>query len=114
MPCVQAAEGERGKNTVKQNRRDVNEFHGVTDPVEVLKIVHRSRKYDPLVNWIPHPTPADRLYSELSEDESESPLQSTRDPWSVVSGLRMEDDRAMFGCVYGCSIRRLFEGNDHG
>jgi hypothetical protein len=48
---------------------DRNEFDGVTDAVEVLKIIHKPRKYDPLINWVPHPTPTDELYLGLSDGE---------------------------------------------
>lgn len=71
MPCVQAAAGKERDEYVRRNRRDVNEFDGITDPVESLKIIHKPRSYDPLVNWIPHPIPTDRLYSDLSHDEQE-------------------------------------------
>ena len=36
------------------------------NPVEVLKILHRPRKFNPLVNWLPYPTPTDEVYSSLS------------------------------------------------
>ncbi len=69
MPCVQSAARKEHEEYVRKHRRDVNEFEGVTDPVEVLKIVHKPRNYNQLVNWIPHPTPTDELYSRLTEVE---------------------------------------------
>jgi hypothetical protein len=66
MPCVQAAARTQREEFIRTHRHDVNEFAGVSDPVEVLKIVHKPRPYDPLVNWTPYPTPTDQLYTELS------------------------------------------------
>lgn len=69
MPCVQVAAKKEREEYVRKNRRDIDEFEGVTDAVEVLRIIHRPRKYDPLINWIPYPTPTDKLYLGLSEGE---------------------------------------------
>ncbi|TWT37517.1 hypothetical protein KOR34_24690 [Posidoniimonas corsicana] len=69
MPCVQAAAKKERDEYIRKNRRDFNEFEGVTDVVEALKVIHKPRKYDPLINWIPHPTPTDELYLGLSESE---------------------------------------------
>lgn len=69
MPCVQAAAKKEREKYIRENRRDINEFQGVADVVEVLKIVHKPRKYDPLINWIPYPTPTDELYLGLSDPE---------------------------------------------
>ena len=69
MPCVQAEAKKEREEFIRKNRRDLNEFEGLTDAVEVLKIIHKPRKYDPLINWIPHPTPTDRLYLDLDDDE---------------------------------------------
>lgn len=69
MPCVQAQAKKERDEFVKKNRREVNEFEGITDAVEILKIIHRPRKHDPLVNWIPYPRPTDEIYLGLSEKE---------------------------------------------
>lgn len=67
MPCVQAAAKKEREEFIRTNRRDVNEFEGVIDAVEVLKIVHKPREYDPLKNWTPYPTSTDKLYLGLSD-----------------------------------------------
>ena len=59
------------KSTFARNRQDVNVFEGMSDPVEILKIIHEPREYDPLVNWIPHPTPVDQLYLGLKASDRE-------------------------------------------
>jgi hypothetical protein len=69
MPCVRAAASRENEEYVRKNRRDFNEFDGVADQVEVLKIIHRPRKFDPLINWIAYDTPTDRIYTTLNRDE---------------------------------------------
>ncbi|MFH2056981.1 MAG: DUF1963 domain-containing protein [bacterium] len=71
MPCVQATARKEREEYIRKHRRDVNEFDGVTDPVEILKIIHRPRKHDPLINWIPHTTPVDQLYTQLSGNDQD-------------------------------------------
>lgn len=67
MPCVHAKNRREYEAYVEANRRDVNEFEGVADLVEIIQIIHRDRKRDPLINWIPHPTPVDQLYQQLTD-----------------------------------------------
>ena len=69
MPCVQAEARRAHAEYVRRNRREVNEFEGVTDLAETLAIVHRARPFDELVHWIPHPVPVDVLYTRLNADE---------------------------------------------
>jgi hypothetical protein len=69
MPCVQAKARQEYVEYVQQNRIDLNEFEHVTDPVEILKIIHRPRQFDPLITWIPHTTPTDQIYLNLDSSE---------------------------------------------
>jgi len=69
MPCVQAAAKKERDEFIRKNRKDFDAFKGITDPVEILKVVQAKRKYDPLVNWIPCPIPTDELYARLSPGE---------------------------------------------
>jgi hypothetical protein len=72
MPCIQAGAAREGALYIQQHRRDLNEFEGITDPVEALKIIHRPRQFDRLVNWIPYPIRSDQLYAELSVEQAQS------------------------------------------
>jgi Domain of unknown function (DUF1963) len=71
MPCVQAAARMKNEEYIRNNRRNLNEFEGITDPVELLKIIHRPRKFNPLINWIAYNTPTDQIYLNLSRDEQD-------------------------------------------
>ncbi len=70
-PCFQAAAKQARDEYIRQNRRDLNEFTGVTDPVEALQIIHRPRKFDPLIRWFPHPTPIAQLYLALNSHDGQ-------------------------------------------
>ncbi|WP_284195339.1 hypothetical protein [Chitinimonas prasina] len=70
MPCVHAAARREKAAYIQAHRRDVYAFEGITSPVEILKLVHRPRPFDPLINWLPYPTRTDRLYLNLSAEEA--------------------------------------------
>jgi hypothetical protein len=65
MPCFKARQEQEREEYVRANRRDVDRFAGVTDPVEIIKILYRPRPHDPLENLLPPPRPADTLWREL-------------------------------------------------
>jgi hypothetical protein len=69
MPCVGAIKKKDQDEFIRQNRKDVNAFQVISDPVEMLKIIHAPRKHDPLVNWIPCPRPVDQLYLQLTSED---------------------------------------------
>lgn len=69
MPCVLAAARKEHEAYVRANRRDVNEFEGLTDHVEILKLIHKLRKYDELVKWILYPIATDQVYAKLTGPE---------------------------------------------
>jgi Domain of unknown function (DUF1963) len=71
MPCAQAKARKEHDEYVLKNRRDLNEFAGITDPVELLKIIHRRRKFDPSINWIPCRTPTEQIYTQLNSEEQQ-------------------------------------------
>lgn len=69
-PCAQEEAAREREEYARDHRTDRNVFGGVTDPVEILRLSHEKREPDPLVNWIPHPTPLDQLYNELSDEDA--------------------------------------------
>jgi hypothetical protein len=70
MPCVGAIAKRERDEFVRLNRREVNEFEGITDVVEVLKIIHRPFRFDPLLRPIAYPVPVDQLYPGLTASET--------------------------------------------
>ncbi|MFD2330879.1 hypothetical protein ACFSR7_16635 [Cohnella sp. GCM10020058] len=71
MPCHQKKLAREREAYILQNRKDVDRYDGVTDSVEILKIMHAPRPYDPLVREIPYPISAQELYRQLTAAERE-------------------------------------------
>lgn len=69
MPCVNARKKQERDEFIKKNRKTIDVFDGINDPVERLKRVHAPREHDPLIAWVPCPVPTDKLYQQLSADE---------------------------------------------
>lgn len=71
MPCHQKMERKAYEEYVKQNRKDVNLYEGVTDFVEILKLMHTHKNYDPLKNYIKYEKSMEEVYNLLSKEELE-------------------------------------------
>lgn len=96
MPCVQAAARKERDEYIRKNRRDLDEFSGVTDPVEVLKIIHRPRDFDPLINRIPYKEPTDEIYTRLSREDA---LRLARHAESLVGTKRNDEAEDIIRCL---------------
>jgi len=99
MPCVHAKARQAEQDYIRKNRRVVNEFEDVTNPVEALTIIHRPRKRDRLIEWTPHPTPVDELYTNLTEDQQTQMLQLAMG--EVNNNERCESDILLCLTAYG-------------
>ncbi len=62
MPCVQARY--RQSRGISEKQKNVDAFSGITNPVEMLKLVHEPREHDPLIEFL-HPIQTDELYKTL-------------------------------------------------
>ncbi|MNO38939.1 hypothetical protein D3C76_290570 [compost metagenome] len=71
MPCHQRKIALEKQAFIEQNRKDVDWYAGVNDPVEILKIMHKPRKYNPLEREIPYHKTAQEIYHQLTESERE-------------------------------------------
>jgi hypothetical protein len=71
MPCLQKKLAAEREAYILQNREDVNRYEGVTDPVEILKIMHLPRRHNPLERELPYPKSIREVYHQLSEAERE-------------------------------------------
>jgi hypothetical protein len=96
MPCAQAAAQRERDKWIRENCRDVDEFQGITDPVEVLKIIHRPHEYDPLVRRIPCATPTDLLYTQLTRQEQHRLAQYAR---SLIGTDHNEEAESIVLCL---------------
>lgn len=69
MPCHQKKLALEKETYILKNRKDVDRYAGIIDPVEILKIMHTPRKYNPLENDLPYHKSAQELYNQLTEAE---------------------------------------------
>lgn len=47
MPCVHRRRREEREEYIRQNRREVDPYAGIADPVEILRVLHTPRPHDP-------------------------------------------------------------------
>lgn len=71
MPCEQAQQQREHDEYIKKNKKIVNAFAGLSDPVAMLKLVHQPRKFDALIDWTPCPVPTDALYQQLTAEQAQ-------------------------------------------
>ncbi len=71
MPCVQKKRSEERAKYIRENRREVDPYAGVTDDVEIIRILHTPKVYDPLITFLPPSKSAEELYCNLSAEQSE-------------------------------------------
>ncbi|MHA7583204.1 DUF1963 domain-containing protein [Paenibacillus vandeheii] len=66
MPCKQEIERETHQRYIEANRRDVNLYEGMTDPVEILKIMHTRQVHDPLIRYVAYEHSKEEVYLSMS------------------------------------------------
>src|SRR6266576_1733238 len=71
MPCVQKQRRKERDKYIRQNRREENPYAGITDVVEIIRVMHTPRSHDPLVIFRPPSKSAEELYSELDADQAD-------------------------------------------
>ncbi|QLG36778.1 DUF1963 domain-containing protein [Paenibacillus sp. FSL W7-1088] len=69
MPCKQEMEREARQRYIEANRRDVNLYEGMTDPVEILKVMHTRQVHDPLIRYVAYDHSKEEVYLSLSAEQ---------------------------------------------
>ncbi len=69
MPCVQRKRDEQDKAYVSANKKDINQYKNVNNPLEIIKIYHQPTKRDPLIHYVPYPDPIDQVYLRLDSTQ---------------------------------------------
>ena len=64
-PCFRKRRAEEREIFVRANRRAIDPYSGLTDPVEILRAFHTAREFDPLIAYAEPPRPVVELYAEL-------------------------------------------------
>ena len=70
-PCVNRAKAEEKQRYIEANRVEVNRFAGVSDPVEILRLIHDPPPMDPLVVQVPYSRSTFDVYRHLSQADVE-------------------------------------------
>lgn len=70
MPCHQEQERQKRQAYIEKHRRTVNVYEGVTDRVEILKLMHTPAPYDPLIQYVPYPLAKEQVYESLTDEEA--------------------------------------------
>ncbi|HSY18892.1 MAG TPA: hypothetical protein VK815_11180 [Candidatus Acidoferrales bacterium] len=70
MPCVLKRQRQEREEYIRKNRREVNPYAGITDAVEIIRVMHTRRVRDPLIVFSPCPRSAEELYSKLNADQA--------------------------------------------
>src|SRR5690348_10712205 len=70
-PCVQKRARAEREEFTRQNRRTVNLYEGITDPVQMIRILHTPQKPDPLVRFVPPPISVEDLYGSLTSSQAD-------------------------------------------
>ncbi|WP_141505463.1 DUF1963 domain-containing protein [Paenibacillus luteus] len=71
MPCQQAAQRAEREAFIRENRKDINLYEGIADPVEILIVMQTPRKPDPLENLLPYVKSEEQLYASLTGGEAQ-------------------------------------------
>ncbi|QIF04518.1 hypothetical protein [Roseimicrobium sp. ORNL1] len=70
-PCIGAIRRREHEEFVRLNHRTVNPYEGVSDPVEIAKLMLLPRKYDELVTFAPPPISKEELFNSLDKEAAE-------------------------------------------
>jgi len=70
-PCYGKMHKAARDEYVRQNRKDVDLYAGITDPVEIIRIAHVRRPHDPLIRYLPPPRSLEELYVSLTLPQAE-------------------------------------------
>lgn len=91
MPCYQEQERKKQQAYIEQHRKTVNLYENLTDHVDILKVMHAPRKYNPLIQYVPYPLSMEQIYISLSDQEAGSMLKYALELLAVNNESEAED-----------------------
>ncbi|MEO2603933.1 hypothetical protein [Clostridium butyricum] len=71
MPCYQKIKRKEEEEFIKKNRKDINLYDSISDPAEIIKIMHTPKKYNPLENYLKYEKSIEEIYGILSKEDIE-------------------------------------------
>ena len=91
MPCYQEQERKKQQAYIEQHRKTVNLYEKLTDYVDILKVMHAPRKYDPLIQYVPYPLSKEQIYISLSDQEADGMLKYALELLDINNESEAED-----------------------
>lgn len=90
-PCYNKIEAVKREEYIKKNRKDINLYEGITDNVEIIKIMYSNAKYDPLIRYVPYSKTLEELYNSLTDSDIERLMEyanelykNSDDKWETI------------------------------
>lgn len=102
MRCVGKQKEAERQEFIRKNRREVDRFAGMTDPVEIIRELHSWRKPDPLIVYKPTSLTLAKAYANLSDADCMRLIELTTELFRagdkalaerVAKGLATQTDR---------------------
>lgn len=75
MPCQQEQVRREQQAYIEQHRKTVNLYEGLTNQVDILKVMYARRTYDPLIQYVAYPQSKEQIYGSLKAEEAEQMLK---------------------------------------
>lgn len=70
-PCYNAIKAKEKEEFIQKNRKYINLYEGINNPVEIIKIMNEKKKNDPLIKYIDYPKTEEELYNLLTDSQIE-------------------------------------------
>lgn len=107
MPCHQEQERKKQQAYIEQHRKTVNLYEGLTEYVDILKVIHAPRKHDPLIQYIPYPLSMEQIYKSLSEQEADRILAYAMELLTLNNESTAEDILLSLVCYRNDNISKV-------
>lgn len=104
MPCYQEQERKKQQAYIEQHRKTINLYEGLTDYVDILKVMHAPRKYDPLVQYVSFPSRMEQVYISLTDQEADSMLKYALELLAVNNESEAQDILLSLVCYRDVNI----------
>lgn len=76
---------------IEQHRKTVNLFEGLTDHLDILKVMHAPRRQGPLIQYTPYPLSMEQLYISLADNEAGAMLEYAMELLAINNESEAED-----------------------
>ncbi len=91
MPCYQEQERKKRQAYIEKHRKTMNLYENLTNHVDILKVMHAPKKYDPLIQYVPYPFSMEQIYISLSALEADSMMKYALEVLAVNNESEAED-----------------------